>query len=368
MALQPRRLFIDVQNRTFLSSPISSLPSAAPAWVDEDVESVEIYALQPTTDPNQPYAFVDLSSATVKFAVGSTTPAALQTSFTSISTAVTASITKLQSGGSFGGTVDEIQRVTWSGATPASGSYAIKFPERTIAASVAGKYVTAQNHGFYNGQTVKLSSPDGTLGFATTRSYTVINASQGSFQLAEIGSATAAGADNASATVNVVSSEIVTPLISYNSTIAQVQQAIVDAGFVANGIPQVIANGENPKEITLYYAGRNGQGAYPNVVIVNSSLAGAPGVSANVNYNTSEIAALVSAGTTNVTMEIEISEGANRQTFRQASTLSPDIISSTSPSPLPENVATSFDLQSADGSVFTVSVTNSGELMVAEIP
>ncbi len=368
MALEPRRLFIDVQNRTFLSSPISSLPSAAPAWVDEDVEAVEIYALRPTTDPNSPFSFVNLSSATVKFAVGSTTPAALQTSWTSLPTAVTTAITEIQAGGSGGGTVDEVQRITWSGATAVQGSYAIKFPERTIAASVTGKFVTANNHGFYNGQTVRLSGASGTLGFVTSRSYSVINASQGSFQLAEIGAVTAAGTDAASATVSVIASEIVTPSISYNASMAQVQQAIVSAGFVDNGIPQVIASGENPKEITLYYAGRNGQGAYPNVVIVNSSLAGAPGVFANVSYNTSEVAALIAAGTTNVTMEVEISEGAVRQTFRQPATLSPDLISSTSPSPLPANVSTTFDLQSANGSVFTFTVTNAGELSIALVP
>jgi hypothetical protein len=369
MALEPRRIFLDVQSRQFVSSPISSLPSADPTWVDEDVEALQIYALRPTNDPAIPFAFVDLSGATVKFAVGSTTPAALQTSWTSLSTAVTAAITELQVGGGFGGTVDEIQRITWSGATAVRGSYAIKFPERTItSASVLGKFVTANNHGLYNGQTVRLDTANGTLGFVTSRSYSVINASQGSFQLAEIGTTTAAGTDAASATVNVVTSEIVTPSISYSASMAQVQQAIVDAGFVDNGIPQVIASGENAQEVTLYYAGRNGQGAYPNVVIVNSSLAGAPGVAANVSYNTDEIAALIAAGTTNVTMEVEISEGAARQTFRQPATLSADLISSTSPSPLPANVSTTFSLQSANGSVFTFTVTNDGELMIAPVP
>lgn len=368
MALQPRRIFLDVQNRQFVSSPTSSLPSADPSWVDEDVEVLEIYALRPTNDAANPYAFVDLSSSTVKFAVGSTTPAAFQASWNAISTTVTAAVTELQVGGSFGGTIDEIQRITWTGATPVEGTYAIKFPERTFSASVTGKFITANNHGLYNGQTVRLSNASGTLGFVTSRSYSVINASQGSFQLAEIGSTDAAGNDAANATVDVTTSEIVTTSIRYDASIEQVQQAIASAGFISNGIPQIVVSGENGKEITLYYAGRNGQGAYPNVVIVNSSLKGAPGVTANVSYNTSEIAALVAAGTTAVTMEIEISEGAVRQTFRQSATLSPDLITSTSPSPLPANVATSFDLQSADGSVFTISVTNSGELMIAEVP
>jgi hypothetical protein len=147
-----------------------------------------------------------------------------------------------------------------------------------------------------------------------------------------------------------------------------VQNAVAAAGFVVNNIPQIIVSGESGKQIDLYFGGRSGGRTYATVSVINSTLAGFSGVTANVSYNTTEIASLISAGTTTVTMEVEISEGAVRQTFRQPATLSADLISSTSPSPLPANVATSFDLQSADGSVFTVSVTNTGELMIAEQP
>lgn len=365
MALEPRRLFIDVQSRTFISSPNSNLPSAAPAWVDEDVESVEIYALRPTTDIANPFIFTDLSAATVKFAVGSTTPAALQTSFSALPTTVTTAVTEVQAGGTFGGTVDEIQKITFSGATPYSGTYGIKFPVRTFAASVSGKTIVAANHGLYSGQSVRLSNVNGTLTLAQTRDYRVLDFTQDTFTVSETSSAEAAGGTADSATCDVTVAEIVTPSIAWNATISQVQAAIVAAGFAENEIPQVLVSGTNGEEIELYYGGRNGRAAYPNVVIVNSSLKGAPGVSANVSYNTQEIAALVSAGTTNVTMEVEISEGAIRQTFRQGATLSADLITSTSPSPLPSVTANSFALQSPNGSVFTITVTNAGELTIA---
>jgi hypothetical protein len=368
VALQPRRIFIDVQSRTFISSPFSNLPSVDPVWVDEDVEVVEIYALRPLRDPANPYAFVDLSAATVKFAVGATAPAALQTAFTPIPTTVTTTVTETQTGGSFGGTVDERQRITFSGATPYSGSYVIKFPERTITATVVGKTLTVANHGLYSGNIVRVGNLSGSPAFLTTRNYIVSNAGQSSFQLSEFENFVIAGSDSGSGTVDITIGEIITPAIPYNATITQIQEAIVAAGFTFNNIPQIIVNGENGVQLDLYYAGRNGQGAYPNVVIVNSSLKGAPGVTANVSYSTSEIAALIAAGTTNVTMEIEISEGAVRQTFRQSASLSPDLITSSSPSPLPANVSTTFDLQSANGSVFTFTVTNSGELMIAPVP
>lgn len=337
-------------------------------WVKEDVESVEIFALRPTTELAAPYVFTDLSAATVKFAIGSTTPAALQTNFTALPTTVTTTVTETQVGESLGGGVDERQRITFGGASPFSGSYAVKFPERTFAATVTGKTIIASNHGLYSGQRVRISNASGTTGLNTSRDYNVTEVTQSTLQVSETSSFEAAGLTTASGTCDVTVAEIITPAIHYSATITDVQQAIVAAGFVENDIPQVIVSGENGVQLDLYYAGRNGQRAYPNVVIINSSLRGAPGVTANVSYNTNEIAALLAAGTTSVTMEVEISEGAARQTFRQPATLSPDLISSTSPSPLPANVSTTFDLQSPDGSVFTFTVTNDGELSIAAIP
>ena len=367
MALQPRRIFIDVQSRQFVSAPTSNLPSASPSWVDEDVELVEIYALRPTTDPSNPYAFVDLSSATVKFAVGSTTPAALQTVWSATSTSVTVTPTEIVNG-IVNGSVDEVQRLTWTGAIPVSGSYALRFLERTLTCTVSGKFINAANHGIYDGQIVKVVAVSGTSLPTGVQDFVIINAGQNSFQIANIGTTTALLTDLSTGTVEVTVGSLITPSIRYNASAAAVQQAIVEAGFAINGIPQILVSGENGKQLDLYFGGRNGGRPYPTVLIANNTLTGAPGISANVSYNTSEIAALIAAGTTNVTMEVEISEGAVRQTFRQPATLSSDLISSTSPSPLPANVATSFDLQSQDGSVFTISVTNSGELMIAEIP
>lgn len=358
MALTPRRFFIDVDSRQFVLSPNNSLTSFEPVWINEDVEAVEIYALQRSSGSST-YRYVDLSSATVKFGVGTTTPAALQTAWTAIPTTVTITNTEVQEGGTFGGTLDEEQKLTWSGAVPAEGTYALAFPYRDVAYNTTSGSVvyTAAHHGLYDGRTVTINSQD----------YTVINSGQSSFSLAAIGSTTAITAGSTSSgTLSVPT--ITTPPISYNASVNEIQQAIVSAGFVINGIPQVLVSGENGKELNFKFTSRSGRRSYPPILVVNSSLKGAPGVSANVSYNTSQIAALIAAGTTSVVLEIEISEGAARQSFRRAATLSDDLITSTSPSPLPLNVATSFDLQSADGSVFTISVTNSGELMIAEIP
>lgn len=351
MALEPRRLFIDVQNRTFLANPISTLPSVEPTWFQEDVEVVEVYAVRPVNNQENPYQFVDLTASQVKFAVGTVSPAALQTSFIPINTTLTASITSIQNGGSG---LDEIQKITWTGAIASSGSYAIKFPERAISyTAVSSTFLSAANHGLYDGDIVT---------DANGISFEVFNAAPNSFSITNIGGNTAITASSATITA---AAKITSP-ISYSASIEEVQQQLSDAGFVINQIPQIIVTGENCRELTFYYGGRSGGRNYDPIQIINSSLSGAPGVKANVSYNTTEINALIAAGTTNVTLEIEISEGAVRQTFQRSATLSNDLISSTSPSPLPANVASSFDLESPDGSVWTVTITDDGELKLAK--
>ena len=357
MALQPRRLFLDIDSRSFVASPASTLPASDPAWIKEDVEAVEIYALRRTNEPSRPYSFIDLTGSTIKLAVGVTAPAALQTAWTPLSTTVTISNTEVQEGGAFGGTIDEEQKLTWSGAVASQGTYALSFPFRdvTYGTTISSPIYTASNHGLYDGQIITISGLD----------YTVVNSGQNSFSIANVGSTTAITATSTgSGTLSVPT--ITTPFITFNASIATIQQALVSAGFVLNSIPQVLVSGENGKELNIRFTGRSGRRAYSPVLVVNSSLQGAAGVAANLSYNTAEIASLISAGVSNVTLELEISEGAVRQTFRRGATLSPDLITSTSPSPLPAVTATSFGLQSPDGSIFTISVTNTGELLIAE--
>jgi hypothetical protein len=360
MALQARRFFLDVQARQFVSSPDSTLPASDPAWFEEDVEAVELLFLAPTADPNRPYQYLDLSGATVKLAVGTTTPAALQTAWTALSTAVTASVTSLVAGAT--GT-SEIQQITFSGATPAEGGYALQFPARSVTvSSVSAGVFTAADHGLYNGLPVTLSAFTISGGTFANASYIVVDSTKDTFGIATASNGTALAAAVTSGGGTAAVPAITTPQVSYDATASQVQAAIVAAGLADSGAPQIAVSGIPRKEFTLVYGGRSSGRDYDNVAVVGSTLAGARGVGANVSFNTTEIAALITAGTTNVSLEVEVAEGAVRQTFRRAATLSADLIASTSPSPLPANVATSFDLQSQDGSVWTVTMTNDGNL------
>jgi len=118
---------------------------------------------------------------------------------------------------------------------------------------------------------------------------------------------------------------------------------------------------------TITFNNRSGGIDLPLVNIASSTLAAAPGLAANLSFNTANIASLISAGVSQVNVEVEIAEGAVRQTFRTAATLSDDLITSTSPSPLPTITATSFQLQDSGGDLWTISVTPDGELMLSQV-
>lgn len=360
MALEPRRFYIDVQARQFVGSPDSTLPASDPFWINEDVESVELYALKPTGNAVAPYNYVDISAATVKFAVGTTTPAALQTAWTAISTTVTTAVSTLVAGAT--GTAEQ-QKLVFGGATAAQGGFAIQLPSRTISVSSATAGVfTAAAHGLCDNQQVTLSAFTISGGSFANATYFVVDSTDSTFRISPTlgGAAITAAAATAGGTATVPA--ITTGQIAYNATAADIEAAFVAAGIAVNNVSPISVTGTPRSEFVFVYGGRMSGRNYDEFSVVGSTLAGAKGVKANVSYNTAEVAALISAGTTNVTMEVEIAEGAVRQSFRRAATLADDLITSTSPNPVAANVVTSFDISSQDGSVWTVTMTNSGEL------
>ncbi len=355
-----------MQARQFVVSPDSTLPSFDPLWFEEDIEAIELYALRPTLNPSAPYEYLNLSGATVKFAVGITAPAALQTTWTAISTAVTASVTSLINGAT--GTPEQ-QKITFSGAIPAQGGFAIQFPSRSISvSSVSGGVFVAPAHGLCDNQVVTLTGFTISAGSFSNAMYFVVEATDSTFRIAPSvnGAALIQAVATTGGTANI--DAITTGQIAYNATPADVQAAVVSAGISVNNTSPISVTGVARREFVFVYGGRMSNRNYDPLVIVGSTLAGATGLVANVNFNTVEIAALVTAGTTNVQIEVEISEGAVRQTFRRPATLSGDIITSTSPIPVPTASPTSFNLQSGDGTVWVISMTNDGNLEWSALP
>jgi hypothetical protein len=359
--VEARKFYLDTQRRAFVSSPGSTLDASAPLFFDEDVEAVELFFLRPTGDLNTPYEFLDYSSNTVKFAVGTTTPAALQASWTALSTTVTIAVTSLVTGGS--GT-DEQQRVTLS-QPPITGGFALQLPSRNITvSSVSAGVFTAADHGLYLGQSVSLTAFSFTSNSAVANgsSYFVIRNSKDTFSLASTAfSSTALSAAVTSGGGTVTLPSITTGQLTYSATSAELQAALVASGLTINGQPQISVTGTPGKEYILTFANGSANRDYDNVSIVGSTLLAAAGLQANVNFATNEIAALVAAGSTTAKLEIEVSGSGKRQTYQTSCTLSADIVSSVSPTPIPVG-SSGYNMIAGNGDVYTITIDNNGVL------
>ena len=366
MALEPRRLYLETQSRGFLASPGSSIPASEPLIFREDIEAVHVFVLRRTGDPTRPHEFLDPSGATVKLAIGVDEPAVLQTAWTPIPTTPTIGVTTLVTG-SLG--VSEVQKVAISDAEPVEGGFVLQFPARNVTVSgVAAGVFSAPSHGLYDGMSVTPSGFTGPTNFANGTSYIVRGSTKDTFGLAASlgGAILNASVSSGGGTMAVAS--IATGGIPFDATPAQVQSAIAAAGFVFDGSPQITVTGAAGRYYTLVFGGRSSGRAHGAVEVVGSTLVGAPGLAANVTFNTTELTELLEENVEEVFLEVEISEGANRHTFRRSARISADIIASSSPVPLPEDpIPTSFQMESPNGTVFTLSVTNDGEIQLAEV-
>jgi hypothetical protein len=358
--MQARKFYLDTQSRSLVSSAESTLAAAEPIFFDEDVESIELFFLEPTGDGNAPYRYLDYSSNTVKFAVGTTTPAALQLTWLAITSAVTATITSLVTGGSGS---NEQQRITLS-PKPVSGGFALQLPSRSVTvSSVSANVFTAADHGLYSGQNVSLTAFSFTASsVANGSSYFVIRNSKDAFSLASVASSTTgltAAVTSGGGTVTLPAAT--TGQLAYNASAGEVQSALVAAGLTVDNAAQILVTGTAGQEYILTYANGSANRDYDNATIVGSTLIGPYGLTADVSFATAEVAALVAAGTTAVKMEIEVSASGRRQTYQKGVTLSADVIASVTTAPTSIN-SSSFTILAPDSSVWTVTIDNDGIL------
>jgi len=359
--MQARKFYVDTVNRTFVASPDGTLPAGGLNAFDEDVEAVELYFLEPTGSFAQPYRFLDYSANTVKLAVGITAPAALQTSWTSLATTITASVTSLTNGG---GGSNEVQRLNFSGRKPASGGFFLTLPSRTLdttnLGSIVANTIIFPNHGLLDGQLVTIGEVDSDVGVLTNFNWFVRNRTPSSFQISATQNGNVATGVS-SVTDDITTFAVTTPQILPTATAADVQQAFVAAGIAAGGVPQIIVSGSFSAGFTLTFANFLSGINFPTT-IVTSTLAAAPGLAANLSFNTNEVAALVAAGTTSdLRLEVEVSDGTLRQTYASTASISNDIITSTSPVPVPSGGTTAvLNFTDGSGGTWALSVDANG--------
>ena len=363
MGVEARRFYLDTQARSFVDAPSNTLAANLPLFFEEDVESIELYFLKPTGNFSSPYEFLDYSSNTVKFAVGTTTPAALQTSWSALPTTCTASVTTLTNGG---GGSNEVQKITFS-TLPATGNFSLTLPARAVTVSaVSAGIFTAVNHGLLDGQSATLSAFTISGSTFANQAYYITQRTPDTFRIANTAGGTAIAAEVTSGGGTATLAAITTGQIASNATATTVQDAFLSAGITVNNAPQINASGNFGSGFVLTFANTQANINF-DPVVVSSTLAAAPGLSANVNFATAEVAALIAAGTTSAQLEIEVAGGGLRQTYQTQVSLAGDIITSASPAPVPVG-STSFALLAPDSSQWVVSIDNDGTLSATKTP
>jgi hypothetical protein len=364
--MQARKFYLDTQSRTLVSSADSTLDAADPIFFDEDVESVELYFLEPTGDGNTPYRYLDYSSNTVKFAVGTTTPAALQLTWSTIASAVTATITSLVSGGSGSNEQQQISPVAQTRIRrlrPATAQ-----PQRHRLQRLGQRLHRGRPRALQRAKRQPKRVFFYGLRSRNGSSYFVIRNSKDTFSLASVASATTGlTATVTSGGGTATLSAVTTGQLAYNASAVEVQSALAAAGLNINGTAQILVTGTAGQEYILTYANGSANRDYANVTIVGSTLLGPYGLSADVNFATAEVAALVAAGTTGVKMEIEVSASGRRQTYQKGVTLSADVISSASPAPVPVG-SSSFALLDSNSDQWIISIDPDGTLSATKTP
>jgi len=358
--VEARRFYLDTQARQFVDPRTGAVGASNPEFFGEDIEGIELYFLRPTGNPNEPFEFLNYSANTVKAAVGLTQPAALQTSWVSLSTAITASISTLVDGAP---NVSEVQRLTFAGREPASGSLSFTLPARAVTvSSVSAGVFTAANHGLLDGQIVTLSAFSISSSSFANASYFVVQRTSDTFRISGSSSGTAINAQVTSGGGTATLGAITTPGTAA-LTSAALQDVFTQAGLEVDGIPQIIVAGSVSAGFDLIFANTQ-RGIDFDPLVVNSSLVAAPALAGELSFNTTEVAALLAAGTTSgLRLEVEVSDGTRRQTYTAPASISDDIITSTSPMPAPVgDTVSSLNFSDGSGGTWTVTVDPDGIL------
>lgn len=358
--MKSRAFYLDTDSRSFVRGEAGG-QFFSTVFFEEDVESINLFFLENAGQESVNY--LDYSSNVVKFAVGTTTPAALQITWAALPTTVTVAITTLVAGGA---NSNEVQKLTITGQ-PRKGGFAMLIPQRSVVVNTVNSGVfTAANHGLFNGQSVTLNGFNFvTASQITNSTYFVINRTNSTFRLAN--SETSTTGLSATGTMDigqntVTISEIAVPSVSFDAPPSDLENALVEAGLHIDGAPQINVTGVASKEYTFAFNGACQKRNWPELQITANTLAGVHGLSARLNLNTAGIAAIASSSNPSAIIEIEVSNENVRHTYQTSATISADIISSSSPITSIVNATTNFSLNSQDGSSWNITIDNDGVL------
>jgi hypothetical protein len=322
--MEARKFFVDLDKRRFVASDATQAPAPIPTFFANDVEPIELYFLKSSGSSSPLYSYVDYSASTVKLAVGVTSSAVSQGSWSATTTACTPTVSLVTNGGSG---INEVQKITFP-RIPASGTWAIQLPARTVTVSaVTGALFTAATHGFYSGQQVTLSGFTVSGGTFANSSYYVVRPDKDNFYIGDKtdGSQTIAAAVSSgggTATINAIN----TGDLAYNASAQDIQSAFIAQGFTTYNGSALQASGSIVDGFFVTYGGSSSNINFELLSIVNNTLAAGAGISANLAFTTTAFLSIVSAGNTSGIIELEVTSGAQKQTMTMDCNFADDII------------------------------------------
>lgn len=294
--------------------------------------------------------------------VFSRAPAVLQTSWTPLTTAITPSVTTVVNGGA--GT-NEVQNITFP-TTPDEGSFAITLPARNIAIStVSANVFTSVNHGLYDGQSVTLTAFTISSGFSNGSQYFITARTKDTFRIAATQGGAALAVSASSGGTAQLPAVVVGPL-RHNASATEVTQAFIASGFAIGGSPQIVCTATPGREYRLTFGGGSANINFDPVTII-SDLRILPALEANVSFNTFGVRDAIERGDSNLVMEVEVLSDGARKTYRTSASFSPDLLVDAAFAPVAVPFNSSFTMQSADSSLWSISIDNDGVLTATKI-
>jgi hypothetical protein len=287
------------------------------------------------------------------------TPAVYQSTWTNLSTAVTATIATTVTGSE---TNNEIQRLSFS-QKPFSGTYRLTTPSASITIGslvTSGVFITPANHGLALNQPVTLTGFSALTGFSNGTQYFVKTVPQPTqFTVSVTAGGTAL--TGTATTGSVLTTLRQTAPLAANATAANIASAL--AALDSIGAGGVTVAGIEGEYYDITFAGAKSFADLPTLTI-QSNLTAKPGKTADVNFATYALRDLVGNDpSVELDLEIEITDGGTRETvILSPCTVSEELIDADSFSPVPQF---SLPINSVAVSAYTLALSDAYGLINA---
>jgi hypothetical protein len=293
------------------------------------------------------------------------TPAVFQSTWTNLSTTITATIATTVTGS---GLQNEIQRLTFS-QKPFAGTFRLTFPDIALTSNstvTAGVFFTSVTHGLALNQPITITGFDTTITGFTRGSTVFVNSipSVTSFLVATTAGGTTI--TTASATAATTAGSIATflrqtdplPASAVAADIATALQA-----FDSIGAGGVSVSGIDGEYFDITFSGNKGFCDQPTMTI-QSGLTAKPGKTAEVNFATFALRDLVgSDNAVDLDLEIELTDSGTRQTvILSGCAVSEELIDANAFSPVPQF---SLPINSVAVTAYTLALSDAQSLLSA---